>query len=364
MEVVGMSPTEAEASAMNTLGLSKVGIGLFSDEALAESIRRAASFLCPTTPVRVIRAVIEVLEGLPGYDGGTRSQLEELVDSLVGYGDLLDLPTSEDLYGARRMYLGPPSFVRRSSGSCLLIGVRPDGAQLVDDELMKIVDFEGHVRIIHAAANIEELIADSGLHEIPSDQWLREPRTVTADVCFNDFETRLSASGPCADIESAWILDPTSPVTFYKGRWRHPNAVDSGLFVTRRPQAYGSPIWCFARVVSGMITQLIDLPLSDSLITGADEAWRLQAAVDSVMGHPQKVRVSTVVPSDMTRLDFFSPLPSWAQRRLDIVGTPLLKERGSLFAYSLPSTEAEEELNHLEAVLWISREVIESKFER
>jgi len=47
-------------------------------------------------------------------------------------------------------------------------------------------------------------------------------------------------------------------------------------------------------------------------------------------------------------------LPSWAKRRLDIVGIPLLQERGSLFSYSLPRAEVEEELRFLAEMLWMS----------
>src|ERR1022692_614561 len=119
MGVARLSPAQASESALHTLGLGNAGINLFSTEALAASLRRAASFLCPATPGRIVRSVLEVLEGLPGYSDETKGQLETLFDTLVGYGDFLELPAEDLESTGLRIYLGPPSFVRRESGSCL-----------------------------------------------------------------------------------------------------------------------------------------------------------------------------------------------------------------------------------------------------
>jgi hypothetical protein len=65
-----------------------------------------------------------------------------------------------------------------------------------------------------------------------------------------------------------------------------------------------------------------------------------------------KVRATADIGS--RAIDFFSPLPSWAQRRLDLLGTPLLAGRGALFTYSLPADEVSEELDFLADRLWMS----------
>jgi hypothetical protein len=124
--------------------------------------------------------------------------------------------------------------------------------------------------------------------------------------------------------------------------------------MVRRPRAYGADLWCFARLTNGSITQLIDLPLLGSLVPASDEAWRLQAAIDAVAGHPQRVRVRGGTDAETAVLDFFSPLPSWAQRSLDVVGMPLLRGRGALFSFVLPANEVEQELQFLADMLWIS----------
>ena len=354
MGVARLSATEVVDGAIRALGLEEVGVDLFSPEALAASVRRAASFLCPATAGRIVHSVLEVLDGLPGCTEETKAQVETVVDSLVGYGDLLELATESADAEGRRIFLGPPSFVRRTSGSWLLMGVRPEGAPLVGDELSALIDYESHVRIVRSSESVEEMVASSGLTEISAEQWLQAPRVIPAGDLVEDYVRRLHAAGSSGDIDDMRVLDPSAPVTYYRGRWRSPQKNDCGQFVARRPQAFGAELWCFAEVSEGRAVRLVDLPVAASLAPGADEAWRLQAAVDAVAGHPQRVRVRTGTRADSMVMDVFSPLPSWARRRLDIVGTPLLRTAGALFSYGLPHEEVEEELRFLNERLWMS----------
>jgi hypothetical protein len=354
MEVTRYSVDQVSDSALRSLGLSDVGIDILSTEALAASLRRAASFLCPATPGRLVRSVLEVLEVLSGYGDDTKARLETVLEALIGYGDLLELPTDMDDSPGPRIFLGAPAFVRRTSGSCLLIGVRPDGVQLLGDELAALIDYEEHARIAPMSEDLGELLTSSGLTELSTEQWLHSPRQVTADDLVREYDIRLQAAGPSGEIESPRVLDSSAPITYYRGRWRPPKPADTGTFVARRPRAYGADLWCFARLTNGSITQLIDLPLLGSLVPASDEAWRLQAAIDAVAGHPQRVRVRGGTDAGKAVLDFFSPLPSWAQRSLDVVGTPLMRGRGALFSFGLPTSEVEQELQFLADMLWIS----------
>ena len=286
MVVARLTPEQVCWSALSALGLGDAGIDLFSVESLAASLRRAASFLCPATPGRIVRSVLEVIEGLPGYSDDTREQLETLIDTLVGYGDLLELPAEDLESNGLRIFLGPPSFVWRASGSCLLIGVRPDGAQLVGDELAARIEYEGHVRTVASSDALDEAIASSGLIELNSEQWLQSPRMASAAEVIGEYQSRLEVAGLSGDISDSQILDPSTPVTYYRGRWRSPKPTDVGTFVARRPQAFGADLWCFAEVADGLISSLIDLPIFELLVPGADEAWRLQAAIDAVVWTP------------------------------------------------------------------------------
>lgn len=354
MAVTRLEPDAVCEQALSSLGLDDAGVDLFSPEALAALVRRAASYLCPTPSRSLIRSLVEVLRGLPGSDDDLPDKLQTSVDLLVGVGDLLELPSEDPEERARRLYLGPPSFVRRASGVCLLLGVRADGEPLVTEELAQLVDFDGHLRMVSPLPDLDDLLASSGLRERDVDQWLHHPRNALAPEVIAEFEARLQAVGPSGDIEGAQILDPHSSVRFYRGRWRPLRSTDRGMFVARRPQAYGSDLWCVALVEDGQITRLVDLPVNGSLIRGADEAWRLQAAIDAALGHPQLVRVRSGTDSTNSILDLFSPLPAWAQRRLELLARPLLRGKGALFSYALPTGEVDEEVAFLVDSLWMS----------
>ena len=356
MDVARLTSAEVSDRALTSLGLDDAGVDLFSTEALAASLRRSASFLCPATPGAIVRSVVEVLEGLPGYSKDTKVNLELLVEALVGYGDLLELPLSGTESGGLRLFLGAPGFVRRASGSRLLIGIRPDGAPLVGDALTEVIDYEGHARFVGPSEGLDELLESSELSERTVAQWLRTPRSTAPRELIDEYDTRLGAAGPSGDIEGAQLLDPSSRISYYRGRWRAPKPADNGTFVARRPQAYGADLWCFARVEGGAISQLVDLPLLGSLVPAADEAWRLQAAIDAAAGHPQMARIRAGTNPDTKVLDLFAPLPSWAQRRLDVAATPIGRGKGALFCYSVPTAEVDEEVQFLADMLWMTTE--------
>jgi hypothetical protein len=74
-------------------------------------------------------------------------------------------------------------------------------------------------------------------------------------------------------------------------------------------------------------------------------------ALDRRFGHPQIYRRRAA--DDGVRLDFFSPLPLWAQRRLIIFGRPVPPKK-CLMSYLLPSGEAKVEERFLQDRLWLS----------
>jgi len=356
MGVAVLSAQQVAERALASLGLDDAGVDLFSTEALAAAVRRAASFSCPATPSTLIRTVGDALRGLPGYDDGVRAQLDLVIDALVGAGDLLELPSGDPDGPKRQIYLGYPAFVRRRSGACIVIGVRPDGEPLATGELAQRIDFDGHLRVVRPGPDLDQLLMVNGIAERSVSQWIQTPRSRSAVQLLAEYAARLDAAGSSGDIDGARILDPAAPVHYYRGRWRAPKSGDSGMFVARRPQAYGADLWCVARLDDGHFVRLVDLPLFGSLLPAADEAWELQAAIDADRGHGQSAKVRATADIGSRAIDFFSPLPSWAQRRLDLFGTPLLAGRGALFTYSLSADEVFEELDFLADRLWMSTE--------
>lgn len=357
MAVERLSIRDVQTSIVQRIGLDSETLDLSSPEVLSELIRRAASFTCPTTPRSLLQSVQASLRALRD-DEELPDELAALIQDLVGYGDLIELPV-EDTEGRipkRYLYLSPPSFVQRSGNTCFLVGIRPEGAPLLADVLMDRIEYESYVRRLtfEREETPNEICEANDLQPLRIEHWLSHPRPVAERELLAEYDERLSAAGPAGAIEELTILDFTTPPTYYRGRWRSKKRRDSGRFVARRPQAFGSHLWCYAEIETGVVVHLLDLPVQDRLARGSDEAWRLQAAIDSLRGNLQRVRVDST--QTRTALHLRSPLPSWAQRRLDVVGIRLVRHPGYLISYSVPSAEAHEEVTFLRDLMWITTE--------
>jgi hypothetical protein len=352
-----LEPQVVSAEALAALCLEE-GFALDSAEALAASLRRAASFLCPATPRALLASVSEALSGLPDLSASERKErLRTLLDSLIAHGDLIELPL-DDIGGSRRhLYLGPPSFVRRD-GDFLLIGIRPEGAPILDRERMHMIEDRGHAQMLRTEEidEVEDLLLTEGLLALSQEQWLRAPRQKTAEELLDDYRARLSAAGPAGEIEGIEILDPESDVRYYRGRWRSSTRKDDGEILIRRPQTFGANLWSFAAVSGGVVEKLIDLPVEGALASAADEGWRLQAALDRIAAVPQIIRARQATDPLTGVLDLFAPLPSWAQRRLDLVAEPAPPSSGALFSYLVSEVDLDEEIRFLEKMMFVDCE--------
>lgn len=355
MAVEAINPRDVVEQAAATLGLNDACVELMSAEGVAASIRRAAAFLCPITPRALARAVEDGLRGLPGFTLDHPELIEITVARLVAHGDLLELPVEADGRRVRQLFLGPPAFVPRRAG-CFLLGVRPEGAPLIACEANTAIECRAHLRWLRweERGNAQEGLLGQGLARLDRETWLAAPRAAQPSDVVREYLMHLEASGPAGEIEGLRVLDPDAPVRYYRGRWRAARANESGLFIARRPQAFGANLWCFVQLADGAIGHLVDLPVRDQLHSGADEAWRLQAAIDAAAGQPAVLRVAEI--TEGVRLDFFSPVPRWSQRRLDLIGEPAERGHGALFSYSTTTEEADEEVAFLRTMLWMTVE--------
>lgn len=336
MKIHTASATESAALAVKTLELDEESNDLVSAEGLSASLRRAASFLCPATPREVVDAVLGVIRPLYGEATPSRDDLMKQLDLLISGGDLLELQQVEPR--TRLLFLGPPSYVEKKPGRYLVFGVRPFGTSLLGAVLREEVLYEGQTRTVQldpqtAAAQFAAL----GLREISRERWVAKPAHTEAWDLVQRLTQRLATAGRAGEVEGLRVLDPAAPVRFYSGRWRTLNDVDSGDFVARRPQAYGADLWCFVRVINGLPQRLIDFPVDSSMVPGRDEAWRLQAAIDALKQNPQVFRFRSVHNNrSHVIVDFFGPLPGWAERYLELVGLAVHRAEGSLFSYRVP----------------------------
>lgn len=349
-----MSPDEASAVTLRVLGLDPKRIALTTKEGLAASLRRAASFMCPTSPSRLIDAVLEAVRPVSADGAVMREDLGELVDLLVAAGDLLELRHDVGR-SVHLLYLGPPSYIERAPGTYLLLGIRPYGAPLVDLELSGVIEQDSQTRTINLdAETAADRLSAAGLQPIDRERWVASPRREEARSFLDRLSERLNATGPSGEIEELVVLDPNTPVRYYRGRWRSPKPGDSGAFVARRPQAYGADLWCFVRLEDGSPKKLIEFPIEDPVKPGRDEAWQAQLAIDVLRGLPQRYRASPAVGGGATVVEFFSPIPGFAERYLQLVGLPLVDAPGALFSFRVPNGSMPDVERLLTEMLWMA----------
>jgi hypothetical protein len=114
-------------------------------------------------------------------------------------------------------------------------------------------------------------------------------------------------------------------------------------------------------VADGSPQALVDLPAEDATVPGRDEAWRLQAAIDADAGTSQIFRVRMGAGAADKTVEFFSPLPRWAQRRLELAGTPVPRTTGALFSYRVPEAVMPGLAGFLKSMLWMRQVTTEGQ---
>ncbi len=329
--------------------------GLHDEAFLAALVRRAAGILCPCSDRTIFRAVLESLDRLTEDAARLEADVETAVEKAMIAGDLLEFSqgtTADPSAKSTWVYAAPPSFVARPSGSVFLMGITPDEPSPLPPSLNPRIVYERHYRMIQQepSENLPQILRELGALELSEQSWLKLPKAETAKNFIDRLERDLMAQPASGSVPDLLILDSVRDPSSYKGRWTTPRR-ESGCFVARRPQAYGAPLWGFAHLTDGVLDKFLDFPLRRDRWRGSDFAWHLQLAIDSCRGGPQKYRRRR--GADGVCLDFFSPLPLWAERRLAIVGRPAERVR-CLFTYQLPERELPAEEEFLQKRLWLA----------
>ena len=352
MDMRRLTVAEVHANKIAELGLDPTTLDLTSVEAIAAALRRAANFLCPCAATTLVRAVADPVRGLVEPTEDNRGRVRETLEAMLAHGDFLehrDIEENTARSAAVLIYAAPPSFVARESGTVILLGTSNPAL----DSITARIEYASHLRRINPISD-EDLCGELrrlGFAEISHKQWLQAPRQESPAQHLARLDRLLDAAQPSRDVPGLSLLDWERPVRYYPGRWASTGSL-SGRFVARREQAYGGDLWCYIEMSDGRPDRLVDLPLADSRWRGCDDAWRLQMAIDANRGRAQLFRMSPG-PGNANVMQFFSPIPMWARRRLDSIGEPV-SSSGCLFAYRLATAELAEEVRFATDVLWLT----------
>lgn len=340
-------------SARTSLGLAAAET---DDVYFAASLRRLAGFMCPCSPKTLARSIVESHRSIMQIDDGFLNRIDNVLESLVATGDLLELShvtTLDETVKGTWVFAAPPSFVLRASGSAFLFGLSADDATPLPAALKRRVKYRGVMRSIEPtpSEDLKTALRELGMRELSVETWLRHPKLESATMLIANLDAKLSAQGPCGEIADLRILDHTRNARRYRDRWGAPKS-QSGRFVVRRPQAYGADLWGYAELQEGKPAKLIDFPPPGVRWRGCDIAWRMQMAIDALAGNAQVFSVE--ISNGSARLDFFSPIPDWARRRLSIMGEQV-EPKASLLSFVVPEKDSSSEEQFLREYLFLDR---------
>ena len=151
-----------------------IGIDLDSDEGLTSLLRLVGAMRTPCRASKILGEVLSLLEPLMDPPT-TPERLEGLLDALVSYGDFVAVTRSAP--GSTEMlYRVQPSYLVRSLGDALLIGIDQPGQQALPLNIQHQVELRGHARILPLGEGVDKSLRTSGLLEISESQWLDMPR--------------------------------------------------------------------------------------------------------------------------------------------------------------------------------------------
>jgi hypothetical protein len=329
-----------------------------SDELLAQIIRRAAQVTAPCTKPELVGSVTQSFDGIVAIDDEFTERIERITEDLIVFGDILEMraaPNDSTLNPTGFILRpAPPSFVARRNGSLAILGIAGDYITPLTEELEQRVVVRGALRIMPATEgeDTQTILRELGLLKLSEKVWLRLPGAEAAPTHIASWRRQVASEPAAAALDGVRILDTSRSPTFYNDRWCDPATKHTGLFIARRPQRYGAALWCVAEVETGVVRRFKDLSAPGDRLRPFDLAWRIQAAFDAVAGTPQRYRCSNR-DTPTTTLRFYSPIPSWCERHLAIVGQKTKAEK-CLFSFEIPTNAIGNELKLLHETLWMT----------
>jgi hypothetical protein len=355
MNVSELQVPDIISYARNAVGISDNSENNIDDVFLAALVRHTAGSLCPCSPALIRSEIAESLQFLTN-EVNLNEQIDVTIENLIVYGDLLelsDVSTTEEEVKGTWLFIAPPGFVERKNGEIYLTGIVPDQDTYLPRHLTSRITYSRFTRQIRPeeGEDLTSELTDLGLNQVTFDNWMKHPRRKRAQAHLDEYKEKLASSGNSGSIPSLQILNPDTKVDYYPGRWCLPGNL-TGSFIARRLPEYGAPTWCFVALESGEARKLLDFPMPNNRFRGCDIAWHLQMATDHINNTPQEYRVSKF--NNQVKLDFFSPIPLWAHRRLLMVGNIEQADK-CLFSFKIKADDLQEEEIFLNENLWLRK---------
>lgn len=346
-----ISVSQLEEASIIDLGIAGFAKSLLDDVAIAQGLKRCLALGGPQTLRFLIDSVSETLFRLPDFARRSYA-IAEVADGLIARGDLLEGWEHSEVLGRRRRLVYPAafSFVSLDHSSALILGVPSENRFQLPSDLHERVVWRGLSCYLELASDVSVGLRAAGLQEVGLADWVRAPETEPAQRLVDHLAARLYGADPSGEVPGLRVMKQTPNNSYYRGRWTTPSD-ESGLFIGRRPQAYGAELWCVVELNAGEPQRLVDLPFKSSSHAAHDDAWRFQAALDHLAGSPQKYRLDHL--NDSVILSVFGPLPSWAQRRLEVLGEWVERQAGTLFSFSIQERDMDATLDFLNKHLWM-----------
>jgi hypothetical protein len=338
--------------------LASLGLPSHCDSAtlVAASLRRAGAIQSPCRAWELSRAVWTSLQPLAAVAGIDADLVDAVLDELLMVGDFAEVLFRADDGNSDDqllLCLTPPAFVSQQTGTIILLGGSDDGPAGLPSSVSERIVYRGVLRQIDPRddEDLARSLREFGLIEVAADAWLRLPKRESAAAHIKALLDRMPTPTAGRPIEDLLVLQTAA----FSKRWRAPDEL-TGVFVARRPQLYGLPVWCVVKLHEGLVRSLLDLHAPGSRWRPCDLAWQFQMAFDANAGSPHVFRRMSGAGCETIEVD--SPLPSWAERRLRLVGEKTAATR-SLLAFAVPGRAASEECQFLQDYLWMQEQRIQ-----
>lgn len=322
------------------------------EEFLAACLRRVAGFHCPCSRSTLRTVLLECTSVLVSDEAALSATIDRAIEATYVAGDLLELSqvaVADDMTPGTWVFAAPPSFVSRSEGVFHIFGLGTEDPTPLPSALRTRLRQVGANRLLEAepGEDTRTMLLDAGFREQSIDVWLKLPKKESPREYLKRVTSLLSAKGSCGEIEQLRIFDADQQARSYRQKWVQP-AHQTGRFVCRRAQAFGTNLWGYVELSDGKPMRLMDLPMTGSRYRGCDDGWRLQMAIDAASGHPQRYSLREVDAGAALAFDF--PLPMWVTRRLETVGRRVANSE-ALLEYLVPPRFVPEEIQYLQNAL-------------